>query len=229
MPSSHACESRMRGMRGTGQWFGVMAAAFALLVIMAVAQAQGIKPEQVGWLWPLAWWFAWFVLTVGLVQVVRETFARNAFPAHLAFVDATVLTVIWTIKRRRRLSHGSNFSLRPLPEFVAVEHMPLDVARAIIKNVSHGSMVDALDLAADLTFWNDRRQQPFPTFRARPSGNQEPWQAGAIEKIPNRINVPYLATDHWDVAIRHRDTPTAYGFNTESYRANARAEAPTIE
>lgn len=167
-------------------------------------------------------WFA--------VAVVVAAFDRGEKPTvELAFVEATVLPISWTVRiihvstLHPRFVQGSNVKVFPPTRDETVMRRTY-VARAVIENRSHRTMLDAERVAAEITFWDERGAKPFPMIRARPSGNAEPWQG---QPIPDRVDIGYLKREHFDIALRHGDTDTAYAFNTESYRQGVRAEDPS--
>jgi hypothetical protein len=92
------------------------------------------------------------------VAVVVAAFDRGEKPTvELAFVEATVLPISWTVRiihvstLHPRFVQGSNVKVVPPTRDETVTRRAY-VARAVIENRSHRTMLDAERVAAEITF-----------------------------------------------------------------------------
>jgi len=192
-----------------------MVAGLALLVILGVAAATGVKPDDLGILWPIGWAGGIVTTLVGAAGSVYSLIPHSRYRVKLAFLPPTIVTVPLTEIRTEVLASGSNFSIAQRQ--VISKHVTyLEVARARLKNVSDSTHADAEDLAASIGVWSGVRTTRISPIRARWSLTREFWQTGDRAAISDRITLPFLGETLMDLAIKYPNQSDAYGYNTDS-------------
>ena len=192
-----------------------MVAGLALHALLAVATASGVKPADLGLIWPAGWSLGLLAIGVGAVGTVYSLVPKMRHQARLTFLPPAVVTVPLREVRQRVLASGSNFST---VQRVALEKKTvlLAVARARIKNVSNSTFADATDLAASVGIWSGFSTRRVNPIRARWSASKEYWETGDRAAISDRINLPFLGETAIDLAIKYPSQRDAYAYNTDS-------------